>query len=72
MKRWYPKREQYERDAKMIKTWKGIQSIRRKKYSMNRRRDIQKSNQIQPLNKRLSKQTHYTDTQEIRQYWRDN
>ena len=32
------------------------------------RRGIQKSNQIQPLNKRLSKQTHYTDTQEIRQY----
>lgn len=54
MKSWYPKREQHERDAKMIKTWKGIQSIRRKKYSINRR-GIQNSSQIQPLNKRLSK-----------------
>ena len=72
MKRWYPKREQYERDAKMIKTWKGTASIKREKYSINRRRGIQKSNQIQELNKQLPKQTHYIDTQEIRQYWRDN
>ena len=72
MKRWYPKREQYERDAKMIETWKGTASIKREKYSINRRRGIQKSNQIQELNKQLPKQTHYIDTQEIRQYWRDN
>lgn len=72
MKRWYPKREQYERDAKMIKIWKGIPSIKREKYSINGRRGIQKSNQIQELNKQLPKQTHYVDTQEIRWYWRDN
>ena len=56
----------------MIKTWKGTASIKREKYSINRRRGIQKSNQIQELNKQLPKQTHYIDTQEIRQYWRDN
>ena len=52
--------------------WKGTASIKREKYSINRRRGIQKSNQIQELNKQLPKQTHYIDTQEIRQYWRDN